>query len=426
MTKYSCINCGFGSQSWYGKCPQCNEWNTIKEEVSEIDNNKKTLKKAEIKPLNKIASLEKNRLKTDIFELDRVLGGGFVGGEVILMSGEPGIGKSTLILKALQKLRVLYVSGEESGEQIKHRADRLKINLSNFFFTEEIQVEAILNALKNQIKDFDIFVIDSIQTVYSKDNEGSAGSVSQLKISIMKITEFAKNNNIPVIVIGHVNKDGDIAGPKLLEHLVDCVLHLEGEKNSYFRILRSLKNRFGPTDEVGIFEMKDEGLVEVENPLIFLENNENIIGKSTAAVYEGNRILFFEIQALVVPTSLTIPRRIVKGIDYNKFQIILAVLRKNLSLHLDKFDVYVNVVGGVDIKSPTVDLSVAAAVISSVKNISLKDKSVFCGEIGLLGEIRKNYFEDKIKKECERFGFKSIFTYKTAKNIKELARLVTN
>lgn len=424
MKKYTCINCGYGSSSWYGKCPQCNEWNTLKEEIPEADN-KKEIKNISFKPLNEINPLKEKRIKTNVFEFDRVLGDGFMEGEVILMSGEPGIGKSTILLKALEKLKVLYISGEESGYQIKHRADRIKINTKNFYFSDEIQIESILQSAKNKINEFDILVIDSIQTIFSKDNEGTSGSASQLKMCIVKITEFAKSNNFPVIVIGHVNKEGDIAGPKILEHLVDCVLNLEGEKNSSLRILRSLKNRFGPTDEVGIFEMKDEGLVEIDNPLVFLnESSEKSAGKAIAAIMEGNRCLFFEIQSLVVPTILTIPRRVVNGVDFNKFQLILAVLRKNLSLHLDKYDIYINVIGGVNIKSTAVDLSIAASVLSSIKNIPIKNNTVFTGEIGLLGEIRKTFFENKIIKESQRFGFNKIYSSQNIKNIKEISSVI--
>lgn len=422
--KYSCISCGYGSSSWYGKCPQCGEWNTIKEEfVENLKGKKEAIRKIEFNPLSKIKTLDKKRMLTNYPELNKALGGGLIAGEVVLMSGEPGVGKSTLLLKSLQNLKVLYVSGEESGMQVKERADRLGIDSKNFFFTDEVQIESVLAALDAVKDNFDILVIDSIQTVYSNTIEAGSGSVSQIKESAMKITDFAKKNSLPTILVGHINKDGDIAGPKILEHLVDAVLHMEGEKNSNFRVLRIKKNRFGPTDEIGLFEMRDEGLEEVSDPTIFLQNTtpSKTAGKAIAAVIEGNRPLFFEVQTLVVPSFLAMPRRIVKGVDFNKVQLILAVLRKNLNLQLDKYDIFINVVGGIDIKSTSSDMAVAASIISSVRNISIPEKTAFSGEIGLLGEIRKDYFVEKIEKECKRFGFKNISTSKSVTSIKELS-----
>ena len=421
--KYSCISCGYGSASWYGRCPQCAEWNTIKEEFVENKKGKnESVRKIEFSSLSKIKTIDKNRILTDYPELNKALGGGLVAGEVVLMSGEPGVGKSTLLLKSLQNLKVLYVSGEESGMQIKERADRLGVKPANFFFTDEVMVESILSSLESVRDNFEILVIDSIQTIYSNTVESGSGSVSQIRETAMKITDFAKKNNLPTIIIGHINKDGDIAGPKILEHLVDAVLHMEGEKNSNFRVLRIKKNRFGPTDEIGLFEMKNEGLIEVSDPTVFLDNStsDKTVGKAISAVIEGNRPLFFEVQTLVVPSFLAMPRRVVKGVDFNKVQLILAVLRKNLGLQLDKYDIFVNVVGGIDIKSTSSDMAVAASIISSIKNISIPDKTVFSGEIGLLGEIRKNYFTEKIEKECKRFGFKNIYSAKNTSSIKEL------
>ena len=421
--KYSCISCGYGSASWYGRCPQCAEWNTIKEEFVENKKGKnESVRKIEFSSLSKIKTIDKNRILTDYPELNKALGGGLVAGEVVLMSGEPGVGKSTLLLKSLQNLKVLYVSGEESGMQIKERADRLGVKPANFFFTDEVMVESILSSLESVRDNFEILVIDSIQTIYSNTVESGSGSVSQIRETAMKITDFAKKNNLPTIIIGHINKDGDIAGPKILEHLVDAVLHMEGEKNSNFRVLRIKKNRFGPTDEIGLFEMKNEGLIEVSDPTVFLDNStsDKTVGKAISAVIEGNRPLFFEVQTLVVPSFLAMPRRVVKGVDFNKVQLILAVLRKNLGLQLDKYDIFVNVVGGIDIKSTSSDMAVAASIISSIKNISIPDKTVFSGEIGLLGEIRNNYFTEKIEKECKRFGFKNIYSAKNTSSIKEL------
>jgi len=382
------------------------------------------IKQAKFIPLAKINVLERRRKRTEIFEFDRVLGGGFILGETVLLSGEPGVGKSTLLFKCLSNLKTIYISGEESAEQIKERAERTNINLNNYFFSDEVQIEGVLDALKKNISHFDALVIDSIQTVYSKDIPAVVGSLSQLKEVLNKLINFAKKNNLILIVIGHITKEGEIAGPKTLEHLVDCVLYLEGERFSNFRLLRVSKNRFGPTDEVGIFEMKEEGLVEVEKPTAFLDSSKNIAsGKATVGVVEGTRPLFFEVQSLVVPTVLAFPRRVVKGVDYNKILLLLAVIRKNLNLPVDRFDVYVNVVGGISIKSTAADLGVAASLVSSMKNLPFPNSSAFIGEIGLLGEVRKVFYEDKIIKECQRFGFSKIYS---SKNIQSINQIIPN
>lgn len=420
MSQYICSACEFSSASWYGKCPECGQWNTL----IKIESKKKgeEIKEAKFVSLSKIGSQDKKRIKTQIFEFDRVLGGGFIPGEVILLGGEPGIGKSTLLLDALKNLKTIYVSGEESGEQIGHRAKRIKTTLDNFLFSETTQIEAVMDGLKNKITDFEILVVDSIQTVYSKDIPAPAGSVSQLKEATMKLIDFAKKNNICLVLIGHITKGGDIAGPKTLEHLVDCVLYLEGEKLSNFRILRSYKNRFGPTDEVGIFEMKESGMAQVVNPTAFLEQSKDkTVGNAIVGVIEGTRPLFFEVQTLVVPSVLSVPRRVASGVDYNKIQLLLAVIRKNLNLPLDRFDVYVSLTGGVSIKSTAADLGIVASIVSSMKNQSLPANSVFIGEIGLLGEVRKVLNEEKIIKEAQRFKFAKIFSSKNIKLIKEIS-----
>lgn len=419
MPEYVCSSCGYGSASWYGKCPQCSEWNTIIK--TEDPASKDGIMEAKFVELSKITSRDRKRKKTEIFEFDRVLGGGFVPGEVILLGGEPGIGKSTLLLNSLKNLETIYVSGEESGQQIKHRADRIKTPLGKFLFSETTQIEAVIAGLKDKISKFDVLVIDSIQTVYSKEVPSPAGSVSQLKQVTIKLTEFAKKNNICLILIGHITKGGEIAGPKTLEHLVDCVLYLEGEKLSNFRILRSHKNRFGPTDEVGIFEMGQTGMQEVTNPTVFLDERKmNTVGSAIVGVLEGTRSLFFEVQTLLVSTSLAVPRRVARGVDYNKIQLLLAVLRKNLNLAVDRFDVYVSLAGGVSIKSTAADLGIAASIVSSIRNQSLPSKSIFIGEIGLLGEVRKVLNEEKIIKEAQRFKFSKIFSSKNIKSVKEI------
>ncbi|KKQ02108.1 MAG: repair protein radA protein [Candidatus Roizmanbacteria bacterium GW2011_GWA2_36_23] len=417
MTLFVCSNCGYGSASWIGKCPSCGHWKTFVEKPSftEESKNGKSGKKSNIKmqltPLNKINSTQKKRKKTGIFEIDRVLGGGIVPGAVILLTGEPGIGKSTLILQALQNMKALYISGEEASDQLKNRADRLQVNIDNFLFSDTLQVEGIVEGI-NEIKDtIDAVIIDSIQTIFSKIVDSSSGSVSQLKETVSQLIIAAKKFKIPIILIGHVTKEGEIAGPKTIEHYVDCVLQFEGEKNSHYRLLRSTKNRFGPTDEIGVFEMQDKGLIEVNDPMVFLENSEKLsAGKAIVGIMEGNRPLFFEIQTLVVPTMLAVPRRVVKGLDYNKVQLLLAVIRKYLNIPLDSYDIYVNVIGGITIRSTAVDLGCIASLLSSLKNNPLPLRSVFIGEVGLSGEVRKTYFEEKIVSEAKRLGFKSIYS----------------
>ncbi len=426
---YICSNCGFGSGSWIGKCPDCGKWNTLKEkpEFAKSSSNKKgeTVKKITITSLSKVKNSTKSRLSTGIFEFDRVLGGGVVPGEVILLTGQPGIGKSTLVLQAFQKLKVLYISGEESAEQVKNRAERLSVNLENLSFSADLQIESIIQSLEELKDEIEIVIIDSVQTIYSKDIQGPVAGVSQLKEVTKKIINFAKQTKLSVLLIGHINKEGDVAGPKTLEHFVDCVLELEGEKVSNFRLLRASKNRFGSTDEIGIFEMKQKGLNEVKNPLVFLETEKKLEpGKAIVGVAEGKRPFFFEIQTLVVPTSLMNPRRVVKGLDYNKVLLLLAVVKKNLHLLLDRFDVFVNVVGGVSIKSTVADLGFIASLISSFKNIALPVNSLFVGEVGLLGEIRSSFMEEKIIEEANRLGFKKIYSSKLIKNVKDFAKQI--
>ncbi|PIP14930.1 DNA repair protein RadA [Candidatus Roizmanbacteria bacterium CG22_combo_CG10-13_8_21_14_all_35_9] len=426
MTFFVCSNCGYGSASWMGKCPDCGKWNTLveKPEFAKTSSSKAT-KKIKITKLKTVASSYKIRFKTGIFEIDRVIGGGFIPGEVVLLTGEPGVGKSTLILQSLQNIPSLYISGEESAEQVKVRADRLKINLDNFYFSNDTQVEGIIAGLEDLSEEVKIVVIDSIQTIFSKDIEGPIAGISQLKEVANKLISFAKKNKITVILIGHITKVGEIAGPKTLEHLVDCVLNFEGEKISQYRLLRASKNRFGSTDEIGIFEMSGGGLKEVTNPLVFLEQkNQYEPGKAIVGVTEGKRPLFFEIQTLVSSTVFAVPRRVVKGLDYNKTLLLIAVVKKYLYLPLDSYDIYVNVIGGVSIKSTSSDLGFIASLLSSFKNIPLPKSSLFIGEVGLLGEVRASYFEDKIVSEGKRLGFKKIFSSLNVKNIKDLKILL--
>jgi DNA repair protein RadA/Sms len=427
MSFYICSNCGYGSASWMGRCPDCGAWNSFKKQPEPANNKKnQPLQEFELTSLAKIKTAQKQRLATGVFEFDRVIGGGFFPGSVTLLTGEPGIGKSTLVLQILKNFKTLYVSGEEGAEQVKERLDRLKILGNNFDFSNTQQIEAIIKGLEKNHQRYEIIIIDSIQTVYSNKVEGSAGSISQLREVTSQLIAFAKTFKIPIILIGHVTKEGEVAGPKTLEHMVDTVISFEGEKVSHFRILRSTKNRFGSTEEIGIFEMLPQGLSEVKNPLAFIDEEKSAApGMAIVGVTEGKRPIFFEIQTLLAPTILPIPRRVVKGIDYNKILLLLAVLRKYYGFSLDKFDIYINVVGGVSIKSTAGELGIIASLISSFKNKALKKNSVFIGEIGLLGEIRKVVFEEKIIAEAQRLGFKSIFSSQNLKNIKDLKRLFT-
>jgi len=424
MSFYICSNCGYGTASWMGRCPDCSQWNTFKRQ-SDISEKNLPTEKFEMTSFTKIKSFDKKRLATNVFEFDRVIGGGFIPGEIILLTGEPGVGKSTLLLQILQSLKTLYVSGEESAEQVKDRIGRLGLKEKNLFFTNTREVEAIINGVKQTENKFDILVIDSIQTVYSSGIEGVPGSVNQLKESASRLIDLAKTNNLPIIFIGHITKEGEIAGPKTLEHMVDAVLSFEGEKISHFRILRATKNRFGSTDEIGIFEMTNKGLAEVKNPLAFLDiTKEPASGMAIVGTVEGKRPLFFEIQALASSTLLTFPRRTVKGVDYNKILLLLAVIKKYLGFSLDQYDIYINVVGGVNVKSPAADLGIIAALISSIKNIPIKNKTIFTGEIGLLGEIRKVVFEEKITSEAHRLGFQKIYSSKNIKTIRDLKKII--
>jgi DNA repair protein RadA/Sms len=319
--------------------------------------------------------------------------------------------------------KVLYISGEESGHQVKQRAERLGVSINNIRFSNEISVESIIRSLMND-SECQIVIIDSIQTVYSAGIPSPVGSVSQIKESASQLVDFAKQHNKILIIVGHVTKDGDIAGPKTLEHLVDCVLYLEGERQSQFRVLRAKKNRFGPTDEVGLFEMLESGLRAVDNPTIFLENAHiHAPGSSSIAIVEGSRTLFFEIQSLVVKTSLSIPRRVVSGIDYNRLQLLLAVMRKYMNVRFDEYDVYVNVVGGVSAKSTAADLGVIMSIFSSLTNKVLPKKAVSIGEVGLLGEIRRVNGQEKALKEARRLKFSHIYSSENITNVQSVKKI---
>ena len=412
-TVFVCSGCGYESPKWMGKCPACNEWNSFYEEKVVSSSISKSGKKKEIsKPieLNKIEGKSESKISTGFNELDRVLGGGLVNGSLILLGGEPGIGKSTLILQICNKIKtdgkVLYISGEESGEQIKLRADRLGVKNDNLLFLSETNIENIEeNILSINPK---LVIIDSIQTMFSEEITSAPGSVSQVREITAKIMRTCKENGITTILIGHVTKDGNIAGPRVLEHMVDTVLYLEGERYFSYRMLRGVKNRFGSTNEIGMFEMQSEGLVEITDPskVLISEREENPSGSVIIATMEGTRPLLVEFQALTTPTVFGMPRRTANGIDYNRLAVLIAVLEKKLGLNLGNQDVYLNVVSGLKINEPAIDLGIIAATVSSFKNLPIDAGTVVLGEVGLTGEIRSVNLIEKRLKEAEKLGFK--------------------
>lgn len=421
QTVFVCSNCGNESPKWLGKCPACNSWNTFYEEkivTSKVSGEKKAVS-AEVKKLNSVEIEKYSRYKTGYEELDRVLGGGLVQGSLVLLGGEPGIGKSTLILQICDKIKVngsvLYISGEESATQIKMRADRLNINNENILFLGETCIETIENTLESIKPDF--IIIDSIQTMYSEQLQAAAGSVSQVREITARIMQLCKRKNITTILIGHVTKDGNIAGPRVLEHMVDTVLYLEGERYFSYRILRGVKNRFGSTNEVGLFEMREEGLCEIENPseILISERDGNPSGSVIVASLEGTRPMLIEIQALLAPTAFGMPRRTGIGVDYNRMALLMAVLEKRAGLHISNYDAYINVVSGIKIDEPAVDLGIALAIASNFKNVPLPKDLVVVGEIGLTGEIRSVNSLEKRVKEAERMGFKTFVVPESGK-----------
>ncbi len=421
QTIFVCSNCGNESPKWLGKCPACNSWNTFYEEkivTSKVSGEKKAVS-AEVKKLNSVEIEKYSRYKTGYEELDRVLGGGLVQGSLVLLGGEPGIGKSTLILQICDKIKVngsvLYISGEESATQIKMRADRLNINNENILFLGETCIETIENTLESVKPDF--IIIDSIQTMYSEQLQAAAGSVSQVREITARIMQMCKRKNITTILIGHVTKDGNIAGPRVLEHMVDTVLYLEGERYFSYRILRGVKNRFGSTNEVGLFEMREEGLCEIENPseILISERDGNPSGSVIVASLEGTRPMLIEIQALLAPTAFGMPRRTGIGVDYNRMALLMAVLEKRAGLHISNYDAYINVVSGIKIDEPAVDLGIALAIASNFKNVPLPKDLVVVGEIGLTGEIRSVNSLEKRVKEAEKMGFKTFVVPESGK-----------
>ena len=414
-TVFVCSQCGYESPKWLGKCPGCNSWNSFYEEkVTESKNGigatKEAKKKSSPQILNDVIGKHESRVDTGISELNRVLGGGLVNGSLVLLGGEPGIGKSTLILELCDKItgngKVLYVSGEESAEQIKIRADRLNIKNNNIFFLGETDIDVIEQVILEMKPK--LVIIDSIQTMYSDEITSAAGSVSQVREITARIMRVCKGHQISTIIIGHVTKDGNIAGPRVLEHMVDTVLYLEGERYFSYRILRSVKNRFGSTNEIGMFEMQNEGMVEIKNPstILISDRVDNPPGSVIVASMEGTRPLLIELQALTTPSVYGLPRRAANGIDYNRLTMLIAVLEKKAKIPLGSQDVYLNVVSGIRLVEPAVDLGTVLVIASSFRNTNIPQDTVVIGEVGLTGEVRSVNFVEKRIKEVEKMGFK--------------------
>ncbi len=418
-TAFFCSNCGYESLKWLGKCPSCDQWNTFVEEVIVKETATKqnrwkdsdSLRIPRTISIDEVTSQKEERIVTEDPELNRVLGGGIVRGSIILVAGEPGIGKSTLFLQqglALKKIRTLYISGEESEQQIKMRADRLGLQNENFYLLTETSTQTIFQEIK-KLKP-DLLIVDSIQTLESPLIDSSPGSVSQIRECAAELQRYAKESQVPVFLIGHITKDGNIAGPKILEHMVDTVLQFEGDRHYAYRILRTMKNRFGSTSELGIYEMTDSGMRSVSNPseILITQKEEQLAGAAIAATIEGMRPLLIEVQALVTQSVYGTPQRTVTGFDLRRLQLLLAVLEKRGGFHFGMKDVFLNIAGGLKVEDPSIDLAVLSALLSSYEDVPISERVCFAGEVGLSGEIRAvNRIEQRIA-EAEKLGFEKI------------------
>ena len=428
-TIFICQECGHQVSKWLGKCPECNSWNSFSEERQLQPSSSKSRNNFESSApltITEVQPIQENRLMTGIAEFDRVLGGGMVKGSLILIGGEPGIGKSTLTLQSMGHLskqgkKVLYVSGEESGSQIKLRAERLDALSENLLICSEICVEGIIQWIE-KIRP-EVLVLDSVQTFYTEDLQSAPGSIGQVREVAFKIFQEIKRRNLPTLLIGHINKDGAIAGPKSLEHIVDTVVYFEGEQGHAYRALRAIKNRFGPTPEIGVFKMAPTGLIPVENPSewFLAERPEDSSGSAIVATLEGSRTLLVEVQALVsTSSSIGMPRRMATGFDHNRMSLLIAIMEKRLGMNLQGEDIFVNLAGGIKITEPALDLGVAAAIASSFQNRPIDAELVLLGEIGLTGEVRTVMQLEARLIEARRLGFKRCIVPHSAKKLKTL------
>ena len=409
---FFCQNCGHEENKWLGQCPMCKEWNTFVEEPVSFSKSAsaKLIKDAEVVALKHVETDQEERIKTKIEELDRVLGGGIVPGSLLLVGGDPGIGKSTLLLQVCQRLcedkhQVLYISGEESLKQIKLRANRMGEFTEDLLLLCETNLEIVKNVIQKRKPE--VVIIDSIQTMYSEEVASAPGSVSQVRESTNVFMQLAKGLGISIFIVGHVTKEGTVAGPRVLEHMVDTVLYFEGDRHASYRILRGVKNRFGSTNEIGVFEMRQNGLVEVENPSEFMLNGkpENASGSVVACSMEGTRPILIEIQALVCSSNFGMPRRTAAGTGYNRVNLLMAVLEKRVGIHLSNYDAYVNIAGGIKMNEPAVDLGIVMAIVSSYKNQPIDEKTIVFGEVGLSGEVRAVNMPEQRVAEAKKLGF---------------------
>lgn len=414
---YSCIECGYRSPKWVGKCPQCGSWSSFEEEEELPKEIKKILnsdsKNLKVFEFKDVEYSNEDRYKTGIEEFDRLLGGGLLKGEVVLVTGNPGIGKSTLLLQVIAAYKkygdVLYISGEESVEQIKNRGDRLKILGEKIYLMSEMDILNIYEYIVNNKPK--VVVVDSIQTLYNSNLDSISGTTTQIRECTLKIIELAKKHNISFFIVGHITKDGKVAGPKLLEHMVDAVFNFEGEEGLFYRVLRSSKNRFGSTNEIAVFSMEENGMKEVKNSSEYFlsEREEKNIGSMVVPILEGTKVFILEIQALITDSTIGIPKRVVQGYDRNRIQILTAIAEKKMNIPLGLKDLFVNVPGGLAIKDPAADLGVLISILSVFKGFSISQKIAAVGELGLRGEIRKVFFLDKRLRELEKLGFTGVY-----------------